>query len=133
LKFTCQLLCSRRFSDLEGHRFGTDWSGGARKYLGRRCRSPRPRRHLHEWRVVSAVGGELSELGAVDQAGRGDGLRLDSQRVGFDGYTLAQRANSQSDIDGQLIVDVQYDAAFGNMNPAILAVTECCLPRSPRC
>ena len=32
---------------------------------------------LHdEWRVVSAVEGELSELGAADQAGRGDRLRL---------------------------------------------------------
>jgi len=55
-------------------------------------------------------------LGAVDQAGRGGGLPLDSQRVSFDGYTFAQRANSQSDMDGQFIVDVQYDAAFGNLH-----------------
>ncbi|OLE49449.1 MAG: hypothetical protein AUG46_00330 [Acidobacteria bacterium 13_1_20CM_3_58_11] len=55
-------------------------------------------------------------MGAVDQAGRGDGLQLDSQRVSFDGCTFAQRANSQSDMDGQFIVDVQYDAAFGNLH-----------------
>ncbi|PYU46617.1 MAG: hypothetical protein DMG53_11640 [Acidobacteria bacterium] len=55
-------------------------------------------------------------MGAVDQAGRGGGLPLDSQRVSFDGYTFAQRANSQSDMDGQFIVDVQYDAAFGNLH-----------------
>ncbi|PYU56233.1 MAG: hypothetical protein DMG55_24815 [Acidobacteria bacterium] len=48
-----------------------------------------PRRHQHEWRVVSAVEGEVPELGAVDQAGRDGGLPLDSQ------------------LDGQFIVDVQ--------------------------
>ncbi|OLD83536.1 MAG: hypothetical protein AUF67_00750 [Acidobacteria bacterium 13_1_20CM_58_21] len=72
-------------------------------------------------------------MGAVDQAGRGDGLQLDSQRVSFDGCTFAQRANSQSDIDGQFIVDVQYEAlSVIFMNPAISAVAECCLPKLPR-